>query len=98
MAEPVYEFWRVSLEEAWYQLSEEEQQEYSAKVEAAREKLGVRLITQCSALSSGKWLLWGVMEYPGIEAVPQMTELLYQMNHFRYFETESMLGTKWPPS
>ena len=41
--------------------------------------------------------MFGVEEYPDVDVVQQHTLALYQLNHFRYVESVSMLGIKWPP-
>ena len=42
--------------------------------------------------------MFGLDEFPDIEAVQKFTELLHEQDHFRYIEGVSMLGTKWEPS
>ena len=99
MAQPVYKLWMTRPTEAWYQLSVEEQNSHTAKIQEALAQVGGKTIVQCTpAWSSEQWLLFGVEEYPDIEAVWEHTGFLYSLNHFRYFESTSMLGTKWPPA
>jgi len=98
MAEPIYKLWMTKPTEAWYQLSEEERNNHTAKTHEALAKIGGKVIISCTpAWSSEQWLMFGLEEYPDIEAVWTHTELLYSLDHFRYFESESMLGVKWPP-
>jgi hypothetical protein len=42
-------------------------------------------------------MLFGVEEFPSIEAVQQHALDLFNAGHFRYLECKSMLGIKWPP-
>ncbi len=99
MAGKVYKFWRMRPTEALYQLSEEEQNAYMAKVQEAREKVGGKSIVTCSTFwSDEEWLAYGVEEFPSIEAAQQHAQLLYEMNHYRYIEGESTLGVEWQPS
>ena len=99
MAGTVYKFWRMRYKGAWYQLSEEEQNAYGAKVEGALEKVGgKRIITCVTGWSDEKWMAHGVEEFPSPEAVQQHTQLLFDMGHSRYSEGESTLGTEWQPS
>ena len=98
MADPVYKFWKSKLKEAWYQLSEEEQNKHMAQVQEALHKVGGKTVIQCTpAWSTEEWILCGVEEFPSVEAVQQHTEILYQLNHSRYLESQSLLGIKWPP-
>jgi hypothetical protein len=99
MAEPVYKFWRSRPKEAWYQLSEEEQNAHMAKSVQALETVGGKKIITCTpAWSTEDWLLCGVEEFPSVEAVQQHTQLLFDIDHFRHFEGESTLGSEWQPS
>lgn len=99
MATPTYKFWMSKPTEAWYQLSEEEQNKHSAQLQDALQQVGGKTIIQCTpAWSAEQWLLCGVEEFPSIEAVQNHTELIYALDHFRYFEGQSMLGTQWPPA
>ena len=99
MANKVYKFWRAKPTEAWYQLSEEEQNKHTMQMQESLHKVGGKTLLQCAPVwASEEWLLCGVEEFPNIEAVQRHAEFSYQLNHFRYFNGESMLGTKWPPA
>lgn len=63
------------------------------------EKVGAKRVLTCTPTwSSEQWMLFGVEEFPDIEAVQKFTELLYERDHFRYLESVSMLGLEWTPS
>jgi hypothetical protein len=100
MAGPIYKLWMLKLTEAWYQLSEEEQNNHLARINEALEKAGGKTIITCSsAWSSEEWQGFGLEEFPDIEAVQKHTEvLLMELDHYRYMECTSLLGTKWEPS
>ena len=99
MAEPIYKLWMMRYKEAWYQLSEEEQNSQLAKAVEALDKAGGKSVLTCTSLwSSERWMAFGVEEYPDIEAARKHTELLFELEHYRYFESVSYLGIKWPPS
>jgi hypothetical protein len=98
MAGPIYKLWMFKYTEAWYQLSEEEQQDVLAKLQAAYEKVGgTQSIAYISRWSAERWHAFGLDEFPDIEAVLSFHELLDEHDHFRYVESVSMLGTKWEP-
>jgi hypothetical protein len=95
MAEPIYKFFMGRFLEAWYQLSEEEQNSLTAKLDEALEKLGARRLILCDTnWSSDQWLVAGVEEFPSIEAVQKYTGFLQELKWFRYCESINVLGTK----
>jgi len=98
MAGPVYKFWRMRPKGAWYQLSEEEQNAHMTKLEEALEKVGGKETIACTTIwADEQWLLYGVEQFPSIEAVQEHTQLLFDMGHFRLTEGESTLGIEWQP-
>jgi hypothetical protein len=98
MAGPVYKLWMTKPTEAWYQLSEEERERVDATALASLEKVGGKPLIRCTpAWASEEWMLFGVEEFPSIEAVQQHALDLFNAGHFRYLECKSMLGIKWPP-
>jgi len=98
MAGPIYKLFMFKFTEAWYQLSEEEQNRYLAEVQEEGRKAGSKEVVLCkSAWSSEQWYGFGVEEFPDIQAVQKHTEDLMRLNHYRYIEAVSILGTKWEP-
>ena len=96
MAGPIYKSFRAKATEAWYQLSQEEQQGIMAKVGEALEKVGGKRVVLCdSSWASEEWQFFGVEEFPDIEAVQKHTKLLQEVNWFRYSESSIVLGTEW---
>ena len=97
MSRPIYKIWRTGVKEAWYLLSKEEQDALFAKNEEARNRVGGKIILFCeSGWSSENWLYCGVEEYPSLEAVQELARCLQELNWFRYFEAEILLGTAVP--
>jgi len=91
----IYKFWQATFNEAWYQLSAEEQQDRLAKVGAALEQVGGKPLVICdSEWSNEQWQVFGVEEFPDIEAVQKHTGLLRELNWARYLTSVSTLGTK----
>jgi hypothetical protein len=98
MAEPIYKFFMARFSEAWYQLSEEEQKSFVAKLDEALEKAGGKRPIICdSSWSSDQWLFAGMEEFPNIEAVQNYMAAVNELNLFRYVESTSVLGTKMEP-
>ena len=98
MAGPIYKLWMFRPKEAWYQLSKEERDSLANKVMEDIEKFGKSVLICTPTWSTERWYLFGVDEYPDIEAVQKFTEILIERDHFRYIEVVSMLGTEWAPS
>jgi len=95
MAEPIYKLFMGRFSEAWYQLSEEDQNSLIAKLNEALEKAGGKRPILCdSSWSSDQWSFAGIEEFPNIEAVRKFTAALQELNWFRYCESTSVLGTK----
>jgi hypothetical protein len=95
MAQPIYKLFMGRFLEAWYQLSEEEQNSLIAKLDEALEKVGAKRPILCdSSWSSDQWLVAGVEEFPNIEAVQNYMATLDELNWFRYCESINVLGTK----
>jgi len=98
MAQPIYKFFMARFSEAWYQLSEEEQKSFEAKLVEALEKVGAKRLIVCnSSWSSDQWAFAGVEEFPNIEAVQNYIAACNELNLFRYFESTNVLGTKMEP-
>ena len=99
MAGPIYKLWLNRMTEAWYQLSEEEQNNHFARVQEILQEVGAKPIVMCTPTwSAEQWMLFGVTEFPDIEAVQKSVELFNEMDHYRYIEAETMLGTQYPPT
>jgi hypothetical protein len=99
MAEPIYKLWMFRPTEAFYKLSKEERDSLANKAVEDIEKAGGKSVLMCNPTwSTERWWLFGIDEFPDIEAVQKLTELLVERDNFRYIEVESMLGTKWQPS
>lgn len=99
MTQPIYKLWLMKRPtEAYFQLSEAERDEHFAKLEKALEEVGGKMVVFCdSAWSSEQWQAFGVEEYPNIEALQKLTAIHEEIQHFRYLESMTVLGTKSDP-
>ena len=98
MAEPIYKIFLGRFLEAWYQLSEEEQKGFVAKLDEAFKKAGGKRQVICnSSWSSDQWSIAGIEEFPNIEAVQNYMAAVSELKLFRYVESTSVLGTKMEP-
>ena len=96
MSGPIYAVFLGKPTEAWHQLSKEEQDDRMGKLAEGFERLGGKTIIGCdSSWSSGEWQLFGVNEFPDIEAVQKNAELQNELNWLRYVDGITVLGTKW---
>jgi len=96
MAQPIYKVWMLNFKDGWYQLSTEEQNKHMAKVTQALKDVGGETVLFCiSVWSSENWLGWGVEKFPDIEAVQKHTQMLADIEHYKYIESNSYLGTEY---
>ena len=85
-------FWKPK--EADYSLSEEELREHAAKLAKKREELGGKPIVVCDCRwSNQEWYRFGVEEFPDIEAVQEFARFMEELQHFRFVESKTYLGT-----
>ena len=97
MAQPIYKVYMFKYTEAWYQLSKEEQDQHNAKIAEIMKQVGGETIKLCvSVWCSENWMAWGVEKFPSLEAVQQQSMLLFNINHFRYIESNTYLGIDMP--
>lgn len=95
MSQKIYKLFLGKTTEAWHQLSEPQQKELLASVNAALEMAGGKRLIQCDPTwSTEQWHFWGVEEFPNIETVMKHTRLLADLKWERYVETMTVLGTK----
>jgi hypothetical protein len=96
MAGPVYKFFMGKVTEAWYQLSEEEQDKLMAKLNDCLVQVGGKSIVMCNSVwASEQTQFWGVEEFPDIEAVQKLAQFHDELNWHRYVDSKTILGTKW---
>ncbi len=94
MSKKIYKLFLGKMKEPWHQLSDGEQHDLTAKVNAAVEKVGGKRVINCDPRwSTEQWHYWGVEEFPDLEAVMEHTKLLAELNWERYVETMTVLGT-----
>lgn len=96
MQGPIYKFFRARWSEAYYQLSSAEREALMAKSEATIAELGIKRILLCDTSWHGEeWMVFGVEEFPDMEAHRKHTAALNAIDWFRYLHSETMLGTAW---
>ncbi len=98
MAQPIYKLFQAKFTEAWHQLPGEEQRRLETQVEEALAQVGAKRVLLCvSAWANEQWTAFGVEEFPDIEAVQKHSQLLIELNWFRYLESITTLGTPYTP-
>ena len=96
MANKIYKMFRGRFRDAWYQLSDEEQNDLMTKIDTNMQKLGVNRIIACdTSWHSEYWTYFGMEVYPDMDAVLAHAAFLNEINWFRYQEVKIMLGTEW---
>jgi hypothetical protein len=97
MSKPVYRMFLVNPTEAWYQLSEAEQDDLLTKVNQALEAVGGKSVIACnSSWATEQLTFWGVEEFPNIEAVQRLSQLHDELEWARYSNSTTFLGTPMP--
>ena len=92
---PVYKLSQGRFTEAWYRLSQEEQQRIFGLSRQALDTAGGKTLVICSAAwSNERWPIFGVEEFPDMEAVQRHTQLLTELTWGRYMESRTTLGTQ----
>jgi hypothetical protein len=95
----VYKFWRATVTQAWWALTEEERAAHDAKVEAVLAQVGgTRIVLGTPAWANEEWMLCGVEEFPSVEAEIQHTMVLFELQHAKYMKGESWLAVEYPPA
>jgi hypothetical protein len=96
MAESIYKLWQGRPTEAWHQLSREEQQRFLGQVVDALSQVGGKELVICSAAwSNERWPLFGLEEFPDMEAVARHAQILVDLNWGRYIASRTTLGTQF---
>jgi hypothetical protein len=96
---PIYKVWLGKFKDAFYELSEDEQNKLGEKVGQALVQAGGETVIMCNAAwGSENYQGWGVEKFPDIEAVQKHTELLIELNWYHYMDSTSYLGTEWQVS
>jgi len=99
MAKPIYKLFMMKFTEAWYQLSDDEQNRLFAKQQEGMANAGVKnIIGAESAWSSEECQFFGVHEYPDFEALENHNNALIDMQWFRYVDSKVILGKEWEGS
>jgi hypothetical protein len=95
MAQTVYKLWQGRFTEAWHQLSQDEQQRMLGQVIQALETAGGKELVLCNAAwSNERWPVFGLEEFPDVEAVQRHEQVLIDLNWGRYIESRTTLGTQ----
>jgi hypothetical protein len=91
----IYKLWQGRFTEAWYQLSQEEQQRMLAQVQQALDTAGGKELVICSAAwSDERWPYFGVEEFPDLGAVERHSQGLMELNWARFMDSRTTLGTQ----
>ena len=99
MAAPIYRMFMARPREPWYRLSAEEQRSLLGKVTAALDAVGGKSVILCdSSWAAEEWPVFGVEQYPDLEALQKHEALLAQLNWPLYLDAHTLVGTEWQPA
>lgn len=94
--EHIIKVWLMKPKEAWWQLSEEERNDISRKIDEKLVEVGGKNILTCTPYwSNEECAMIGAQEFPNIEAVQEFAQFLWETNE-RYTESKTYLCTRWP--
>ena len=97
MGTPVYSMALGRRKQAWYQLSEEERAEHSAKIRKLQEQDGARVLIACNSVWATHQYEWfAVLEFPDIEALQRHMDHCEELIWLRYTDALTTVGTRWP--
>jgi len=96
MGERVLNLFMASRKKSWYELSEEEHESLSGKMNQAFEEVGGKrpVFADCS-WSTPDYEMFGVEEFPSIEALRQYMAALREMGFSQHMEETYVIGTPW---
>ena len=96
MTGPLYKLWQSKWTAAWYELSPDQQNALIAQVNEALERVGGKSIILCDASwTTEQWPVFGVEEFPNLEALQEHSAILASFNWPRYMESTTVVGTAW---
>lgn len=96
MSQPIYKMYYAKFNDAWYRLSPEEQEDLLRKVREARDATGGKRVMACDCRWANEaWDMFGIEEYPNIEAVQIHTKAMQELGWYGYVEANSILGIDW---
>ena len=83
------------FKEAWYQLSEEEQENLWKRAQEIDRKAGAVWRILCDSRWDDESVAnWGVIEYPDIDAYREKVAELEKIDWWRYWSCKTILGTE----
>ena len=96
MAQRIRYLYMGRIRDSWYQMSQEEQDELTAKVSDSFDQSGGKRlgISDCS-WSSSQWEWFGMEEYPSIDALQKHIERQREMGFLTHIKGARLVGTPW---
>ncbi len=99
MAGPLYKLWQAKWTTAWYELSHDEQTALIGQVNEALERVGGKRLVLCNvSWSTEQWPVFGIEEFPTLEALQQHSAILTELNWARSVESTTAVGSAWEPA
>ncbi len=96
MSELVYVMFQVRMNEAWYQLSQEQQNKVLNQLDVFSQKNGVEAVVVCeSGWSNDEWQFFGVNKHQSMEKARAHYKDLESIQWFRYTASKTIYGVPW---
>jgi hypothetical protein len=90
----IFKLFRFRPTEAAHVLPQAERQALLDREVASHAQLGVEVYTFKTRWANESWHSWGIACYPDLDAEQRHTARLEELSWFRYFEAETLLGTR----
>ena len=93
---PIIRLLFAKIKEAFYELSEEDQQKFMIKDRKNLDQLGCKVIMMIDCRwSNEEWNYVGIEEWPDLEALEKRAKFENEeLEKFRYVEAKTLLGTR----
>jgi hypothetical protein len=93
---PIIRLLFAKIKEAFYELSEEDQQKFMIKDRKNLDELGCNVIMMIDCRwSNEEWNYLGIEEWPDLEALEKRAKFENEeLEKFRYIEAKTLLGTR----
>lgn len=96
MGQPVLYLFMTKFKPSWWELSEEERIKMMTKVGASCDEVGRKgLVMANCEWSTAEYHVFGVEEYPSIEALQKHLANQREMGFLQHLEETYIVGTPW---
>jgi hypothetical protein len=93
----LYKMYVMRPNQAGFAATQEQSTAILAKMEQARNKVGLKILLGCACdWSSEPWVMFGVEQFASLEAEQEYTHILAEIGWLHYIEVFTLLGLEMP--